>query len=181
MSKSKKTLPEPPLLTRKQVGEKIHAYLTSPVSAAYLDTLELAKNSPVAALLDELALGSLVSIELNVPRDSKNEDAKRTLEYCALVRNAKTSMKANHWLREAAACAKDFMLWDDAILGEKIRDSLRQRRLGTGKTDHEEVRRFRARLVANGDHDATSQTAAKFEIGTRQVRNICNPPKSGRQ
>ena len=34
------------------------------------------------------------------------------------------------------------------------------------------LRAYHARLVANGDDDATSQTAAAFDLSTRQVRRI---------
>lgn len=54
------------------------------------------------------------------------------------------------------------------------------RRKGTG-SDHEAVRRFHARLVANNTTDATSQTATEFGLTTRTVRNIVNPPKSNRK
>lgn len=40
------------------------------------------------------------------------------------------------------------------------------------ETDHEAVKRYHARLASNGDHDATSQTAAAFNITTRAVRKI---------
>lgn len=52
-----------------------------------------------------------------------------------------------------------------------------QRRKGTGQ-DHAAIARFHARLVKNGDHDATSQTAAHFEIGTRQVQKILKALKA---
>jgi hypothetical protein len=45
------------------------------------------------------------------------------------------------------------------------------RRKGTGQ-DHEAVKRHHERLVKNGDHDPTSQTATHFQLSTRQVRNI---------
>lgn len=54
------------------------------------------------------------------------------------------------------------------------------RRKGTG-SDHEAVRRFHARLVANDVNDPTSQTAVEFGLTTRQVRNIVNPPNSNRK
>lgn len=84
---------------------------------AYYAALEVARSSPVGALLDDLALSDLVNIEMRVPRDSKNEHALKTMECCALAREAKVSMKANYWLRQAMAYFKDFMLWDAHIRG----------------------------------------------------------------
>lgn len=40
------------------------------------------------------------------------------------------------------------------------------------QVDHEQVRRFHARLTAANHHDPTSQTAAEFGIATRTVREI---------
>lgn len=91
-----------------------------PQYALYWAALAVAKASPVGALLDDLALSDLVNIEMRVPRDSQDEHAQSTMKCCALAREAKVSMKANYWLRQAMVYSKDFMLWDNAIKGAKF-------------------------------------------------------------
>lgn len=115
---------------------------------AYLGALALAMSSPAAAVLDEMALGDLVRVELNVPQGSKNEDARKAWECCARARDAATSMKANYWLRRAMVCAKDFMLWDDAIKGEKFTSG--RPRGGLGPI----AKRIKAHLKENPSHTA---------------------------
>jgi len=59
----------------------------------------------------------------------------------------------------------------------------RERRLGkpssdpTDTTRHDRIRAHHARLVAEGRHDATSATAAEFNLSTRQIRTIVSRGK----
>lgn len=64
--------------------------------------------------------------------------------------------------------------------GKNSGEAQANRRKGTG-SDHDAVRRYHARLVKSGDHNATSLTGTAFGIGTRQVRNILKPPSPKRK
>jgi hypothetical protein len=114
-----------------------------------------------------------------VPTGSASTDAAEVWETIARVHAAQESMRANYWLRRAMVHHKDLMLWDGSAAYDEFRRVQRDRRAGTG-ADHAAIRRFHARLVAQGDHDPTSQTAAQFELSTRQVRSIVNSDKAER-
>ncbi len=86
---------------------------------------------PATEFLDALAMRDLLKLEHWVPRDSKNEDAVKAHEYCTLARAATTAMKANYFLRRAMVSSKDFMLWDDAIKGERFKPGQREKEAKT--------------------------------------------------
>lgn len=110
----------PPPFQPAEVAARLKADIRNLANSPYWAALEAARATPVAGLLDELALHDFVALQMWVPRDGKNEHARQTWESIENTKSAAGSMKANYWLRRAMVYSKDFMLWDDAIKGEKF-------------------------------------------------------------
>lgn len=74
----------------------------------------------------------------------------------------------------------------EANLGLQTRQTQRERRQGKPASSddydpdrNERIRRHHARLVADGRHDATTQTATEFDLSPRQVSRILKAEAKG--
>lgn len=102
--------------------------------------------------------------------------AKQRIEKCLVEAHLHADLKASPELSKLVFVFREIV--HDFIPGETVEQALEplqtvMARHGGGRpteVDHDAVKRHHKRL--QGDHDATSQTAAEFGITTRTVRNI---------
>ncbi len=73
------------------------------------------------------------SILREIPADTKNESGLEALRFAALAQAAKSPLEAARHLIEASSHWKDYMLWADAIKGEKHGVQQADRRKGKTK------------------------------------------------
>ena len=116
-----------------------------------------------------------------VPTWSLDSD-DQVIEFCLTARQmaSKDELRALDLLRACVAAKEhgDVAPLADEALGVATRGANRRRRKGkpegnphdTGRDDR--LRKYHARLRADGAHDPTSATAVEFGLSTRRVREI---------
>ena len=121
------------------------------------------------------------SIERQIPTDTEHPSGIEALKFVALVHAAKTDLDAERHLNVATAHWKDFMLWDDSILGEKHRSDQSNRRKGKGTLTADKKKRIQEmykKCVEDGEKYGAIRTLAKcYGVSESTIKTILKAEK----
>jgi hypothetical protein len=122
-----------------------------------------------------------VQIEARIPVDSTNQSAIEAREHCRLAKEAANDLKGAMHIADAIAHWKDFMLFDDALKGNRYSEGQRKKASLPRKLYAAKIcgidDKYRSRCNEGKKRGAIKALAAEYKVSCRTVSSIVNKKK----